>query len=117
MATRRDARGRAGEKRDHALAAWEARSLARSALVHSRRALRGAAGPLDQKLGQQRHRTAGSPFAFAGHRVGASDVEMRPLVAAGEAAQEARRGDRARRTTAQVAHVRKVALELILIPV
>ena len=64
---------------------------------------------------QQRHRPTGGTFVRARLPRGAGDVQMRPAVLAGEAAQEHRGGDRPAGAGADVAHVGEVALQRFVV--
>ncbi len=55
-----------------------------------------------------------APLALPERRGGTGDVEVRPVVLAGEARQETAGGDRAARTAANVRHIGKIGLQLIL---
>src|SRR5690606_8488882 len=69
----------------------------------------------EQELRQQRHRTTGCAFGFTGTPCGTGDVQVRPVVLAGKARQEAASGDGTTRTAADIRHIRKVRLQLFLI--
>src|SRR5262252_5759652 len=70
---------------------------------------------LQQEGGEQGHRASRCALLLAGLPGRTCDVEVRPVVFAREAREEARRCDGAARATADVGEVREIALQLLLV--
>src|SRR5215467_10495323 len=72
---------------------------------------------LHQEGGQERHGAAGRSLLPARFPCRAGDIQMGPVVLAGESRQEARRGDGARRTPADIREIGEIALQTLLVVV
>ena len=70
---------------------------------------RAGAGAADQEIRQQRHRPAGAAFLCAGKPGRAGDVQVRPVQALGELAEEGAGRDGAAIAAADIGQVREIA--------